>query len=108
MCRHVQQAIVHRGHEAVMDLALRSTAGVAGIVHLFGEVEEVVEVVALLVVADRLYYATGHGLRTSSRIDPAVGPHGKRPTGVRVRMACKWIPLNGIGLFVDRLSFIPQ
>src|SRR5882762_11130189 len=99
MCRHVQHAIVHRGHEAVMDLALRSTTRVAGIVHLFGEVEEVVEVVALFVVADRLDYAAGHGLRASSGIDPAVGPDGKRPTGVRVRMTCKWVPLNGIRRF---------
>src|SRR5437879_3363131 len=85
-----------------MELALRSTARVAGIFHLFGEVEEVVEVIALFVVADRLDYAPRHGLRASSRIDPAVGPDGERPTGVRVRMTCKWVPLNGIRRFAER------
>src|SRR5712675_987815 len=82
MRRHVQHAVVHGRREAVMDFALRRAAGVAGIVHLFGEVEEIVEVVALLVVADRLDYAARDAFRAGSRVDAAVGPDGKRPTGV--------------------------
>src|SRR5712671_4098204 len=82
MRRHIQHAVVHGRREAVMDFALRRAAGVAGIVHLFGEVEEIVEVVALLVVADRLDYAAGDGFRAGSRVDAVVGSDRKRPTGV--------------------------
>src|ERR1700720_2808285 len=105
MCRHVQYSVVHRGREAVVDLALRSAAGVAGIIHLFGEAEQVVEIVALFVVAYWLDYASGYGLRASSRLDPAIGTDGKRPTSIRVRMTCEWVPLNRIRRFIERARF---
>src|SRR5882762_2546946 len=105
MRRHIQHAVMRGGREAVMEFALRRAAGVAGIVYLFGEVEEVVEVVALLVVADRLDYAAGDALSAGSRVDAAVGPDGKRPAGVGVRMTCERVPFDGVRLFSERGGF---
>ena len=70
-----------------MNFALASAPRVAGIVHHFGEIEKVVQVIVLFVVANRFDYAPGYTLGASRRINPPIGADGKRPTGVRLRLA---------------------
>src|SRR5437763_12284360 len=97
MSSHVKNAVMHRRCETVMNLALRGTAGVAGIVDFVREIEQVIEIVALLVVAHRLDYAAWYAFGACRRIDSAIRPNRKRPAGVRVRMAGERVPFHRVG-----------
>ena len=104
MRRHVEDAVRHRGGEAVVDLALRRPAGVARVIHHLVQREEVIQRILLFVVADDLDHAAGDALGAGRGVDPPVGPDRHRPAGVGVRMSGERIPTGP----VSRLAGAPD
>ena len=94
MGRHVENAVMHGGREAVMDLALRGSAGSARVIHHLIEIEKIVEGILRLVVASQLHDAARHSLGARSRINTAVRPDRKRPAGIGHLVLGELIPFH--------------
>ena len=101
---HVEDAVRHRGGEAVVDLALRGPAGVARVVHHLVQREEVIERILLLVVADDLDHAAGNALRAGRGVDPPVRSDRHRPARVGVRMPGERIPAGPVSALAGVLG----
>ena len=95
--RHVQHAIVHGWGEAVVDLALRRPAGIAGSSTISSRSNRYSRASRAHRNERSLTMPPGNAFSAGGDIDAAIRAGRQRPTRIRLRMSGERIPANVVG-----------